>query len=164
VLNLAGLDFLASISHPVILDVIPLDSKNVNEMTKPAGHKTIAVFSTTHEAWIHWNALSDNGFRPILVNEHLVAMLPLYSNAFGGIHVQIPESEYQRYEAFSAFEKQAVQPPGQHAENTKRKSNWRINRNTIALTVFTALHLFATFLEWVEESTVHHICISDLFL
>ena len=54
---------------------------------------TIASFETATAAWIHRNYLVQNGLSAFVIDEHTVNADWLYSNAVGGVKVQIPASE-----------------------------------------------------------------------
>jgi hypothetical protein len=64
---------------------------------------TVASFETAPAAWIHRNYLVQNGLSAIVTDEHTVNIYWLYSNAIGGVKVQIPHSEIPEYQQLSEF-------------------------------------------------------------
>lgn len=60
---------------------------------------TVASFETSFEAWLFRNRIAEHGISAIVTNEHIVNTYWLYSNAVGGVKVQIPSSELGAYEA-----------------------------------------------------------------
>lgn len=57
---------------------------------------TVASFSFAHEAHIARAKLESEGIPAVLADEHTVNMQWLYSNALGGVKVQVPPSCAQR--------------------------------------------------------------------
>lgn len=54
---------------------------------------TVASFETAPDAWIFRNRLASNGINAFVADEHTVNMYWLYSNAVGGVKVQVPFTE-----------------------------------------------------------------------
>ncbi|KAA0446357.1 MAG: DUF2007 domain-containing protein [Candidatus Thioglobus sp.] len=53
---------------------------------------TVARFSFAHEAYIARAKLESEGIPATLADEHTINMQWLYSNALGGVKVQVPSS------------------------------------------------------------------------
>ena len=60
---------------------------------------TVASFETSLAAWIYRNRLANQGLNPIIVDEHTVNVYWLYSNAIGGVKVQIPAAEITEFKS-----------------------------------------------------------------
>ena len=60
---------------------------------------TVASFETSPAAWIFRNRLANLGLNPIIVDEHTVNVYWLYSNAIGGVKVQIPASQITEFKS-----------------------------------------------------------------
>lgn len=76
---------------------------------------TVASFETAPAAWIHRNYLVQNGLSAIVTDEHTVNTYWLYSNAIGGVKVQIPFSDMPNYRLISGappIEPVVSDPPG----------------------------------------------------
>ena len=124
-------------------------------MVKHSKYVTVGFFDTAPEAWLCLNTLSNHGFTVKLVNEHIVAMIWICSNAYGGIQVQIPESEYDQFVNFEAAEKRATQQPVSVAnDETHKDSLNRGHRKDVALIALTSLCWLGYFLDWVDRVTV----------
>ncbi|MBE8190330.1 MAG: DUF2007 domain-containing protein [Candidatus Thioglobus sp.] len=57
---------------------------------------TVASFSFAHEAYIALAKLDSEGIPVVLADEHTINMQWLYSNALGGVKVQVPPSCVQQ--------------------------------------------------------------------
>ena len=129
--------------------------------------KYVAVgsFDTAPEAWLYLNALRDHGFTARLVNEHIVAMTWICSNAYGGIQVQIPENELGEFANLEGVKTRVTQQPASVAndETHEDSSNWSWHYNGVALITFTSLATLGQFLEWVDRVTVRVICLNCYF-
>lgn len=55
-------------------------------------YRTVATFSFPHEAHIVRAMLEAEGIPAIVADEHTINMDWLYSNALGGVKVQVPEA------------------------------------------------------------------------
>jgi len=129
--------------------------------------KYVAVgsFDTASEAWLYLNALRDHGFTARLVNEHIVAMTWICSNAYGGIQVQILENELGEFAKLDATEKRGTQQSGSVANDETQEDslNWVWHHKDVALIAFTSLCWLGYFLDWVDRVTVRVICLNCYF-
>jgi hypothetical protein len=53
---------------------------------------TVATYSHPVEAWIARNRLADDGISAFVQDDHLATMDWLYTNAIGGVKVQVPDN------------------------------------------------------------------------
>ena len=134
-------------------------------MVKHSKYVTVGFFDTAPEAWLCLNTLTNHGFTVKLVNEHIVAMIWICSNAYGGIQVQIPESEFEKFANLEATEKRATQQPASvvNDETHKDSLNWVWHHKDVALIAFTSLCWLGYFLDWVDRVTVRVICLNCYF-
>ena len=116
-------------------------------------YATVKTFDTAINAWIFANRLSDFGLNPILINEHTVAMIWIYSTALGGIQVKIPINELATYQSFfqnsTPDEKPLVTKARQSAQN--RLSNTWPKQQTVTLLIVFVLYLIGASIEWFYE-------------
>ena len=122
-------------------------------------YKTIRVFDSSVNAWIFANRLTDMGLTPRLINDHLVSMTWLYSVAYGGVQVQIPNQEVEEYREF--FHEETKGDLHEIAPCKKFRcglaTTWS-KQLTIALLVFAALFLFCSSLKWIDDVTPNFYC------
>lgn len=58
--------------------------------------KTVATFSFPHEAHIARAKLESEGIPALMADEHTINMPWLYSNALGGVRLQVPSSAFDQ--------------------------------------------------------------------
>ena len=58
--------------------------------------KTVATFSFPHEAHIARAKLESEGIPALVADEHTINMQWLYSNALGGVRLQVPPTAFDR--------------------------------------------------------------------
>ena len=58
---------------------------------------TVASFRTSPNAWIYRNFLADQGLDAFVADQHIVDFHWGYSNAVGGVKVQIPDSQLNAF-------------------------------------------------------------------
>ncbi len=58
--------------------------------------KTIARYSTPIEAQIAWSKLDAMGVEAYIADQHTINMQWLYSNAIGGVRLQVPEHLFEQ--------------------------------------------------------------------
>lgn len=86
-------------------------SNGVNEMLVQE-LLTVASFETAPDAWIFRNRLVSNGIDAFVADEHTVNMYWLYSNAVGGVKVQVP---LRQLGLFRELELQRIPPESELA-------------------------------------------------
>ncbi len=69
-------------------------------METPIELVTVAAFETAPEAWIYQNKLATNEILAFVNDEHVANADWLYSGAIGGVKVQIPSVEVEKYAEF----------------------------------------------------------------
>ena len=108
--------------------------------------KTVASFSFVHEAHIARARLESDGVPAFVADEHTIAMQWLYSNALGGVKVQVPDSyvnkarEILSHDYSEALIKEqgysAFTCPTCGSENTE----FEVKGKRMAFIVFLAVH------------------------
>ena len=58
---------------------------------------TVASFETAPPAWVHRNFLVERGLNAFVTDNNIVNVNWLFSNAIGGVKVQIPQKEVVKY-------------------------------------------------------------------
>ena len=58
--------------------------------------KTVATFREAYQAYLAKGKLEAEGISSIVVDEYLVGINWMYSQAIGGVKVQVPEADYER--------------------------------------------------------------------
>ncbi len=123
-------------------------------------YKTVAIFDTAVCAWIFRNRLSDLGLNPVMLNEHLVGIVWIYSTAYGGIKIQLPAKEFEQYEQMNlgpirdGDESKQITGVSRGLQLTNR---WEF-RLTIAVVVFTVLYLLGSSFGWIDELSPDSFC------
>ena len=83
---------------------------------------TVASFDSSLEAWNYRNHLAVEGLSPIVTDEHAVTTHWTYSNALGGIKVQIPQIEIERFNSIAQTENEYSFPEFENDESESELS------------------------------------------
>ena len=107
---------------------------------------TIATFSFPHEAHIARAKLESENIPAVVADEHTINMQWLFSNAMGGVRVQVPESFVAQAKQILAtdFSDSVVAEQGQdklHCPNCGSENvEFIVKGKRIAFLVFLAIH------------------------